>query len=59
MTPIGIDLICAATFTLGGVGGHEGRALREGDVLVPGRPEVSPAGPVPAERAASSAAGVW
>jgi urea carboxylase len=36
----------AATFTLGGFGGHGGRALRAGDVLRTGEPPV-PAGPVP------------
>ncbi len=35
----------AATFSLGGFGGHGGRALRPGDVLVPGP---VPAGAVPA-----------
>ena len=41
-----------ATFTLGGLGGLGGRALREGDVLRPGRDAAnSPPGPVaPSER---------
>ncbi|KAB8157890.1 urea carboxylase [Streptomyces sp. 3MP-14] len=40
----------ASTFTLGGFGGHAGRALRGGDVLrtVPGA--AAPVGPVPADR---------
>jgi urea carboxylase len=37
-----------ATFTLGGFGGHGGRPLRRGDVLVPGRAVGQPRGPVPA-----------
>ncbi|MGE0029432.1 MAG: 5-oxoprolinase/urea amidolyase family protein, partial [Thermoleophilia bacterium] len=41
----------AATFTLGGFGGHGGRALRAGDVLRlrpdPGAPAARPAGAVP------------
>jgi urea carboxylase len=38
----------AATFTLGGFGGHGGRALRAGDVLVPGAAAAAgPVGPVP------------
>jgi len=36
----------ASTFTLGGFGGHAGRALRKGDVLTLGRPAGGPAGPV-------------
>ncbi len=31
----------AATFTLGGLGGHGGRALRPGDVIAPGSPDRS------------------
>ncbi len=37
----------AATFTLGGLGGHGGRALRPGDVLAPGKPSGSGVAPVP------------
>jgi urea carboxylase len=37
----------AATFPLGGFGGHGGRALRPGDVLVPGRAVAGTRGPVP------------
>ncbi|WP_432564951.1 urea carboxylase [Kineococcus sp. SYSU DK003] len=44
----------ASTFTLGGFGGHGGRALQAGDVLRPGVPEgegfTTIAGPVPADR---------
>ncbi|MEW1959348.1 urea carboxylase [Kineococcus sp. NPDC059986] len=44
----------ASTFTLGGFGGHGGRALQAGDVLRPGVPEgqgfTTITGPVPAER---------
>ncbi|WP_432570222.1 urea carboxylase [Kineococcus sp. SYSU DK005] len=44
----------ASTFTLGGFGGHGGRALQAGDVLRPGTPEgegfTTIAGPVPVER---------
>jgi urea carboxylase len=36
----------AATFTLGGFGGHGGRALRTGDVLRPGSSSGPPRGPV-------------
>lgn len=40
-----------STFTLGRFGGHEGRALRPGDVLRPGPEPTCPiAGPTPAER---------
>lgn len=39
----------AATFTLGRFGGHERRALAEGDVLVVGESVSGPAVPVPAE----------
>ncbi len=37
----------AATFTLGGFGGHGGRALRPGDVVEPGRAVGRLRGPVP------------
>ena len=41
----------AATFTLGGFGGHGGRALLAGDVLRPGTPENNALpGPTPPER---------
>ncbi|GAB2583857.1 urea carboxylase [Paractinoplanes abujensis] len=42
----------AATFTLGGFGGHGGRALLAGDVLRPGPPDDldDPPGPTPAAR---------
>jgi len=40
----------AGTFTLGGLGGHGGRALRTGDVLAPGAPTGPEGGPVPADR---------
>lgn len=39
----------AATFTLGAFGGHEGRVLREGDVLVVGAAEGRESMPVPSE----------
>jgi urea carboxylase len=39
----------AATFTLGGFGGHGGRALRPGDVLMVAPGDRAPVGPVPAE----------
>ncbi|MGW3481878.1 5-oxoprolinase/urea amidolyase family protein [Rhodococcus indonesiensis] len=39
----------AATFTLGRFGGHEGRTLAEGDVLVVGESATGPVAPVPAE----------
>ncbi|WP_440713794.1 urea carboxylase [Gordonia sp. FQ] len=39
-----------STFTLGGFGGHGGRALVAGDVLRPGTGAVAEARPVPAER---------
>ncbi|OOL27686.1 urea amidolyase, partial [Rhodococcus rhodochrous] len=39
----------AATFTLGRFGGHEGRTLTEGDVLVVGEAATGAAAPVPAE----------
>ncbi|HEX4107298.1 MAG TPA: 5-oxoprolinase/urea amidolyase family protein [Solirubrobacteraceae bacterium] len=42
----GIDVPCyldsAATFTLGGFGGHGGRALRTGDVIAPGNEPTAP-----------------
>ena len=48
----------AATFALGRLGGHEGRGLRQGDVLVPGRALGEARGPVsPAERPVI--AGTW
>ena len=40
----------ASTFTLGGFGGHGGRALKAGDVLRPGRASGPVAGPTPIER---------
>ncbi|MGW7256512.1 urea carboxylase [Streptomyces sp. NPDC054834] len=40
----------ASTFTLGGFGGHGGRALVAGDVLRPGAFRTADGGPVPAER---------
>jgi urea carboxylase len=40
----------AATFTLGGFGGHGGRALRPGDVLRTTGAATRPSGPVPVER---------
>ncbi|WP_455901500.1 5-oxoprolinase/urea amidolyase family protein [Rhodococcus gordoniae] len=39
----------ASTFTLGTFGGHEGRTLREGDVLVVGDDPRRESGPVPSE----------
>ncbi|AHD23352.1 MULTISPECIES: 5-oxoprolinase/urea amidolyase family protein [Rhodococcus] len=39
----------AATFTLGTFGGHEGRTLREGDVLVVGENAPGASAPVPSE----------
>jgi urea carboxylase len=48
----GLDVLeylgSAATFTLGRFGGHEGRALRKGDVLTARAPLHVPIGPVPA-----------
>lgn len=38
-----------ATFTLGRFGGHEGRALRKGDILAAASPHGPPSGPVPAD----------
>jgi len=44
----------ASTFTLGGFGGHGGRALLAGDVLRPGpAPAAPPGGPTPAARRAA------
>ncbi|MFF9407544.1 urea carboxylase [Streptomyces anandii] len=40
----------ASTFTLGGFGGHAGRALRAGDVLRPGASPAAGGGPTPPER---------
>ncbi|GAA3792474.1 urea carboxylase [Streptomyces chiangmaiensis] len=40
----------ASTFTLGGFGGHGGRALRAGDVLRPGASATAGGGPTPPER---------
>ncbi|UED87274.1 urea carboxylase [Streptomyces profundus] len=40
----------ASTFTLGGFGGHGGRALRVGDVLRTGTAAGAPVGQVPADR---------
>ncbi|MER6069689.1 urea carboxylase [Streptomyces sp. NPDC001817] len=40
----------ASTFTLGGFGGHAGRALRAGDVLRPGTSPTAGGGPTPPER---------
>ncbi|MCW7945015.1 urea carboxylase [Streptomyces hygroscopicus] len=40
----------ASTFTLGGFGGHGGRALRAGDVLRPGAWATAGGGPTPPER---------
>ncbi|MGW7823654.1 urea carboxylase [Streptomyces puniciscabiei] len=40
----------ASTFTLGGFGGHAGRALRAGDVLRPGTSPTAGGGPTPTER---------
>ncbi|MGJ5752033.1 urea carboxylase [Streptomyces puniciscabiei] len=40
----------ASTFTLGGFGGHSGRALRAGDVLRPGASPTDGGGPTPPER---------
>ncbi|MFF7189441.1 urea carboxylase [Streptomyces sp. NPDC008222] len=40
----------ASTFTLGGFGGHGGRALRAGDVLRPGASATADGGPTPPER---------
>lgn len=40
----------ASTFTLGGFGGHAGRALRAGDVLRPGASSAAGGGPTPPER---------
>jgi urea carboxylase len=40
----------ASTFTLGRFGGHEGRALKKGDVLVSGDPATLPRGPVPPDQ---------
>ncbi|MGW1810242.1 urea carboxylase [Streptomyces sp. NPDC002078] len=40
----------ASTFTLGGFGGHAGRALRAGDVLRPGASATADGGPIPPER---------
>jgi urea carboxylase len=39
----------AATFTLGGFGGHEGRALKKGDALAIGEPRGATTGGAPAE----------
>lgn len=40
----------ASTFTLGGFGGHGGRALVAGDVLRPGTAAIADPAPIPAER---------
>ncbi|MFD8027503.1 urea carboxylase [Streptomyces sp. NPDC059717] len=40
----------ASTFTLGGFGGHGGRALLAGDVLRPGTAKTATGGPTPPER---------
>ncbi|MFH7341003.1 urea carboxylase [Streptomyces sp. KHY 26] len=40
----------ASTFTLGGFGGHGGRALRAGDVLRPGTAPAAGGGPTPSGR---------
>ncbi|MFJ8632364.1 urea carboxylase [Streptomyces sp. NPDC093568] len=40
----------ASTFTLGGFGGHGGRALLAGDVLRPAASSAAPVGPTPPER---------
>ncbi|MGC7974508.1 hypothetical protein ACP3WV_23200, partial [Salmonella enterica] len=40
----------ASTFTLGGFGGHGGRALVIGDVLRPGAAAIADPAPIPAER---------
>ncbi|MGW7380430.1 urea carboxylase [Streptomyces sp. NPDC054794] len=40
----------ASTFTLGGFGGHGGRALLAGDVLRPAAPKAGTGGPTPPER---------